>query len=399
MKKKLFIVTTVPETLYTILKSQPSFLKAHFDVYLASSAGPFCKQVEEQEGMTVNIVPMVRGINPFYDLFSLFMMVRLLLKIKPDAVHSYTPKAGLITILSACLCRVPVRIHTFTGLIFPTSRGIRQKILIQVDRLICACATRIVPEGKGVKQDLFRFKITKKKMHVIGHGNIAGVDLQYFAPKVWKDSSVKEEFKISLGIEKNAFVFIFVGRLNRDKGLDELAQAFVDMPARCHLLIVGELDNSAPPQKRNLTLLRQNPRVHTVGFQEDIRSFIAISDVLVLPSYREGFPNVVLQAGAMGLPVIASNINGCNEVIEQGGNGWLVKPGDSLSLKRAMQKALCAKNLDEMGLNARKIVTMNFERQRYWQYLKEFYDREICCNANFRHQPDGIKETVPKVPF
>ena len=377
MKKKLLLVTTVPETLHTILKSQPAFLQAHFDVFLASSDGPFCKQIEAHEGVPVNIVPMVRGINPFYDLLSLFRMVRLLLKVKADAVHSYTPKAGLITMLASWLCRVPVRIHTFTGLIFPTSQGIKQKLLMQVDRLICACATRIVPEGNGIKQDLVRFKITKKQMSVIGHGNIAGVDLRYFAPKVWKAFSEKENFKISLGIEKKAFVFIFVGRLNRDKGLDELAQAFDAMPARCHLLMVGELDDSAPPQKRNLTFFQQNSRVHTVGFQEDIRPFIAVSDVLVLPSYREGFPNVVLQAGAMGLPVIASNINGCNEVIEQGKNGWLVQPGESQSLKRAMGKALNARNLDTMGTKAREIITMNFERQRYWECLKEFYDKEI----------------------
>jgi glycosyltransferase involved in cell wall biosynthesis len=377
MKKKLLLVTTVPETLYTILKSQPTFLQEHFDVYLTSSAGSFCKQVEVHEGMPVNIVPMVRGIHPFYDLFSVFMMVRLLLKLKPDAVHSYTPKAGLITMLSSWLCRVPIRIHTFTGLIFPTSQGLRQKLLMQVDRLICACATRIVPEGKGIKQDLIRFKITKKQMSVIGHGNIAGVDLRYFTPNVWKEISEKEEFKISLGIGKNSFVFIFVGRLNRDKGLDELAQAFADMPAECHLLIVGELDSSAPLKEKTLTFFQQNPRVHVLGFVEDIRLFLAASDVLVLPSHREGFPNVVLQAGAMELPVIASDINGCNEVIEQGKNGWLVRPGDSQSLKQAMREAFCTKTLDAMGTHARKIVAMKFERQRYWQHLKSFYDQEI----------------------
>ena len=385
MKKKLLLVTTVPETLYTILKSQPSFLKEHFDIYIASSNGLFCKQVEVHESLPVNIVPMVRGINPFYDLFSLFVMLRLLLKVKPDAVHSYTPKAGLITMLSSWLCRVPVRIHTFTGLIFPTSQGLRQKLLMQVDRLICACATRIVPEGNGIKQDLVQFKITKKQMNVIGHGNIAGVDLKYFSPKAWNEPSVKEELKASLGIGKNAFVFSFVGRLNRDKGLDELAQAFGSMPGSCHLVIVGELDKSAPPQKKSLTYFRQNSRVHTLGFQEDIRPFIAASDVLVLPSYREGFPNVILQAGAMGLPVIASNINGCNEVIEQEKNGWLVQPGDSQSLKRAMLRALGAKNLDAMGTNARKIVTMNFERNRYWQYLKDFYDKEIHFKSKVPH--------------
>ena len=151
---KIVLVTTVPDTFASILIGQPNYLAKHFDISLVTSPGPLVARVEENEGLSVRTVPMERGINPFKDLVSIWHMWRTLRRLRPDIVHSYTPKAGLVTMVSAWLCGVPVRVHTFTGLIFPTATGVKQKILIWVDRLICACATHIVPEGLGVQRDL-----------------------------------------------------------------------------------------------------------------------------------------------------------------------------------------------------------------------------------------------------
>ncbi|MBD9484615.1 glycosyltransferase family 4 protein [Pseudomonas sp. PDM14] len=382
-KKKLLVVTTVPETLSTILKGQPAFLARHFDLRLATSLGDEVILITSNEGLELSIVPMVRGISPVRDLLSVMRMIVLLRQMRPDAVHSYTPKAGLVTMIAAWLCRVPVRIHTFTGLIFPTASGAKQKLLIWIDRLICACATRVVPEGQGVAQDLRRFGITHKPLQVIGSGNIAGVDTAYFNPADTHSVERAQTLRSALGIADSAFVFCFVGRLNRDKGLLELVRAFEQLDGG-QLLLVGAHDQTAPLDARTRQVLDEHPRIHHVGFQEDIRAALLSADVLVLPSYREGFPNVLLQAGSMSLPVIASDINGCNEIVTPSLNGWLVPARDSEALRLAMQVAMetSEEGLIAMGQEARLNVKACFEQEAHWQRMVEFYQGELSREAS-----------------
>jgi len=180
-KKKILIVTTSAMTLATILKGQPSYLNQSFSVSVAASGDKYFNELQLNEKVETYCVPMKRGINPLFDLVSLFFMIRVILKKKPQLIHSYTPKAGLISMLGGLLCRVPVRIHTFTGLIFPTQVGIKKKILRLVDAFICFCATVVVPEGQAVKRDLLVHKVTRKNLKIIGNGNISGVDINNFA--------------------------------------------------------------------------------------------------------------------------------------------------------------------------------------------------------------------------
>lgn len=277
--------------------------------------------------------------------------------------------------LAAFVCGVPVRVHTFTGLIFPTERGFKQTLLIWIDRLICACATHVVPEGLGVKRDLRKFSITRKQLNVIGHGNIAGIDTSYFSLEAIGVRISARNFRERLGIRDDEFVFCFVGRLNRDKGISELLQAFSVDSIKGHLVLVGEVDLSAPITADTLAVIDSHPRVHAVGFLEDVRAAMGGADVLVLPSYREGFPNVVLQAGAMELPVIATDISGCNEVIETGFNGWLVPPRNVPVLQAAMQEATLTDSSErrEMGLRARGRIQERFEQREHWERMVRFY--------------------------
>ncbi len=376
MPARILITTTVPETLATILKGQPRFLSKHFDVELVTSPGQFVDVVAQNEGLPVHPVPMARGINILQDFLSLMRMIMVMRVTRPVLVHSYTPKAGLITMLAAALCRVPVRVHTFTGLIFPTERGVKRKLLVFIDRLICTCATVAVPEGRGVKNDLEKFGVTRKSLTVIGSGNIAGVDTTYFAPSALGVSEDVLQLRRDLGLKPGAFVFCFVGRLNKDKGLDELLQAFQQLPTTAHLVITGDLDRSAPVGQAVIAFIESNPRVHSVGFRSDVRSVLGAADILVLPSYREGFPNVLLEAGAMGLPVIASDINGCNEVVEPNFNGWLVPPRDADALTLAMRRAMHTSRplLRQMGRRARNRIADRFERRDHWQRLVKFYE-------------------------
>ncbi|MBH0002714.1 glycosyltransferase family 4 protein [Pseudoalteromonas sp. SWYJZ12] len=373
--RKLLIVTTVAETLDTILTKQPNHLNNYFNVYLATSPGTGVERVESQEGISVNIIPMIRGINPFYDLYSIYKMIRLLRQIKPDIIHSYTPKAGLVSMLASWLCRVPVRIHSFTGLIFPTSSGFKKRLLVTIDRLICRCATVIIPEGNGVKNDLLRYNITKKKLDIIGYGNIAGVDSSYFNRNQCTDSKDFLKLKDSLNLSPQDFVFCFVGRLNKDKGLNELVEAFSLLDENARLLVLGNMDKTAPLSKVVYKKLVEHPRIHLLGFQKDIRPSLALSNILVLPSYREGFPNVLLQAGAMSLPAIATDINGCNEIIKPNLNGWLVEPRNSLLLFSEMEKAMLSDKLDSMGIEARTNIIDKYERYEHWERMVSFYNK------------------------
>ena len=376
---KILIVTTVPETLSTILANQPEYLSRFFSVYLASSKGVQSQSVISREGVPLYTVNMKRGISPVSDLFSIIRMCKLLLKLKPDIVHSYTPKAGMIAMISGMICRVPIRIHTFTGLIFPTQLGFKKKLLINIDRIICLSATKVVPEGEGVKKDLVLYGVTRKPLSVIGHGNIAGVDLNFFCPNI--DSVLKKSqlLKLELCIPDDAHVFCYVGRLNKDKGLKELSKAFVCLPESVHLIIVGGLDVENPVEAETLSLLQQHKRIHMLGFKDDIRYVLEASNALVLPSYREGFPNVVLQAGAMGKPAVVTDINGSNEIIEDGINGWLAKPRDANALHVAMYEVLSVSNerINSMGVVARSRVVERFERSAHWERMRFFYLQEF----------------------
>lgn len=375
----LLIVTTVPETLQTILAFQPRFLNRSFSVHLASSAETTGKQLSLREGVPCHTVAMKRGISPFSDVLSIFSMCWLLIKLKPSVVQSYTPKAGLVTMIAAFLCRVPVRVHTFTGLIFPTQTGLKKKLLVNIDRLICMCATKVVPEGQGVKKDLLAYGVTRKAMSVIGHGNIAGVNLDFFQPGIQSVLVKSDALKIDLGITEGNFVFCYIGRLNRDKGLQELAQAFLKLPENTHLIVVGGLDAEAPVDNQTLTLLHNHKRIHLLGFQSDIRHALEACDVLVLPSYREGFPNVVLQAGAMAKPAVVTDISGSNEIIEPGVNGWVAKPRDIETLQQAMLQSVgtSGESLRAMGLVARSRIVERFDQAAHWERMKEFYLREL----------------------
>lgn len=382
-RKKLVIVTTVPLTIKSILAGQPKFLSDFFDIEIITSGSDDLSEVADSEQLPIHAVSMRRGVSPLLDLISLFSMVRMLWKVKPDIVHSYTPKAGLITMLAGFICRVPVRVHTFTGLIFPTSKGVKKKILIWMDRLICVCATTIVPEGNGVKQDLIDHAITQKPLNVIGSGNIAGVDTTFFDKQTVIDKQLHMSLLEELNLPRNAFIFCFVGRFTQDKGVVELLSAFDKLSDDAHLLLVGEMDERLPLPNELLQILNNHSRIHNIGWQNDIRPALAISNVLVLPSYREGFPNAPLQAGAMGLACIVTDINGSNEIIEPGLNGWVVPVKSSNALADAMLKSMQAENLTQLGLQARSNIMEKFERQAHWQNMLLFYNEQLLSLTKY----------------
>lgn len=378
---KLIRTSTVPGSINTFCRGLLRELQEQegYEVVALSSPGEQLDEIASREGVKTIAVPMERHISPLKDLKSLFRLIKVFRREKPAMVHSITPKAGLLSMIAAWICRVPVRLHTFTGLVFPTAGGLTQKILILTDRITCACATHIVPEGEGVKNDLLNYRITKKPLKVLGYGNIRGIDLRHFdrTPEVMtRAAQIRKD---------DILTFLFVGRLVGDKGINELIAAFTrlntEIPAT-RLLLVGTKEQDLDPLKpETLQEIETNPAIEAVGRQNDVRPWLAASDIFVFPSYREGFPNVVIEAGAMGLPSIVTDINGSREIISEGQNGTIIPPRDPEALYQAMRRLAQNPNLTaKMSEVSRSKVANRFEQGFVRDCLKKYY-REIQAES------------------
>lgn len=381
---KIIRTSTIPLSLNVLLKGQLKFLSEFYDIVGISSEGQLLDEVKQREGIKTIEVNMERGISPLKDLTSLYKLYKVLKREKPVIVHSMTPKAGLLTMLSGKMAGVPIRIHTFTGLIFPTRKGMTQKLLISMDKLLCSAATHIYPEGEGVRKDLINYKITSKSLKVIGNGNVNGIDLKHFSPDQVTEEQ-KTLLKKELNIEEEDFVFVFVGRLVGDKGINELVKAFSLINKKensqrySKLLLVGPLEQELDPlHPDTLEEIENNPDIISVGFQKDVRPYFAISDALAFPSYREGFPNVVMQAGAMELPSIVSDINGCNEIIIENQNGVIVPVKNSEKLGEAMERMKSDTDYyQKLKMNARPMIESRYEQSVIWDALLSEYKKLI----------------------
>lgn len=373
-KKKVFRVATVAGSL-GFLKGQLRFLSSYYEVIAVASGSERLKQVEIEEGVRTVNIPMERKISLWRDCKSLFRLVRLFRKEKPFIVHSITPKAGLLSMIAAKIARVPVRIHTFTGLLFPTSVGIKRTILITTDKITCWCATEIIPEGEGVKRDLITHKITKKPLSVIANGNVNGIDLSYFDPSLFSLEYRKAKRK-EMGIREDDFVFLFVGRLVRDKGVNELIASFQKMDnANVKLLLVGCYESDLSPLKpETIEEIKNNPNIIEVGWQTDVRPYFVMADIFILPSYREGFPNVVMEAGAMGLFSIVTDINGSNEIIVDGENGFIIPPKSESLLYEVMERvATNREKICSLKEKNRSMIACRYEQKNVWDAVLARY--------------------------
>lgn len=353
-------------------------LKRQYDVVLLSSPGKEMDDAVAEHGVKAIAVPMQRHISIRHDIVSLWRIVRAFFREKPTMVHSMTPKAGLLCMVAAWMCRVPVRIHTFTGLVFPTSHGLKKKLLMLTDAITCRCATHIIPEGEGVKNDLLSNGITRKPLQVLGYGNVMGIDVLRFSRRKEIEGAASEIRDYSV------FTYLFVGRIVGDKGINELVSAFVRLN-RAHpntrLLLVGffenELDPVSPEARR---LIEECEQIEYAGEQkgDNLVAYYAASDCFVFPSYREGFPNTVIEAGAMDLPCIVTDINGSREIIEHGKNGIIIPVRDEQAIYQSMEQMLTDEQMRKgMTEKAREMIVSRYERGFVRQCLYDFYSKVI----------------------
>lgn len=377
MQKRLKIVrtSTVATSLNVFCRGMLKKLSEKYDVVAVSTPGDELNEIAQREGVRTVGVPMTRPISPINDLVSLLRLVKTFLRERPDMVHSITPKAGLLSMIAAWICRVPVRMHTFTGLVFPTATGLKQRVLMLTDRITCACATHIVPEGEGVKYDLQHYGITRKPMNVLGYGNVRGVDMAHYC-------RTAEVMAKADGIrQSDVFTFVFVGRIVRDKGIGELVDAFSRLNKEIsgtRLLLVGYYEDTDPLDGAVRQEIDNNPAIVMAGRQTDVRPWYAASDALAFPSYREGFPNVVLEAGAMGLPSIVTDINGSREIISEGENGVIVPAHDADALYEQMRRMVRDQSFTaRLAANSRRMVAERFDKRFVEKCLLDYYEEVI----------------------
>ena len=381
MKQKILRITTVPISLKILLKNQLKYMNQHFEVVGISSKGKELQEVSKEEGIRTIELNMSREITPFKDFISLVKMIFLILKEKPAIVHTHTPKAGIVGMMASWICRVPHRLHTVAGLPVMEAVGKKKKILLMVEKLTYASATKVYPNSYGLEEYILENNLAlKEKLKIIGHGSSNGIDTSHFdrTNEVMKESIlIKEKYDL-----KDKFIFCFVGRVVKDKGIDELMYAFDKLNTiskNIKLLIVGKFEEDLDPiSGTSHRILEENTNIINVGFQNDIRPYLACSDTFVLPTYREGFPNVVLQASSMELPCIVTNINGCNEIIKNNKNGLIVEPKNENELYNAMKKFLDKKDLvNKLSLHTRKDIIKKYDRKQFFEYLVKEYNEVL----------------------
>lgn len=381
--KKIIRATTIARSLEDFCKDILRDLSKRYEVIGLSGPGPELDIVKEREGVRTIAVPMERHISLVKDFVSLFKLIKVFRREKPDLVHSMTPKAGLLCMMAGKLTGVPVRIHTFTGLVFPTSTGLKRRILMATDWLTCACATHIIPEGEGVKADLLNNGITKKPIKVLGYGNVKGCDMDYFSRREEVVSAAEQI------IDKSKFTYLFIGRVVKDKGINELIAAFKKLYSshpNIRLVLVGPYEDDMDPiSEESREAIDTNVDIIAVGKKTgvDLLAYYAASDCFVFPSYREGFPNTVIEAGAMGLPSIVTDINGAREIIINGENGVIVPSKDADALYDAMLNMLQDKaERERMAGNARHLIETRYEQRFVRQCLYDFYKEVLPTNDN-----------------
>ena len=363
-KDKVFYVTTIPESL-NFFQGQLLALSKEYNVTVISSDNNKLHKIAEQESVNAFYIPMQREISLFKDIWSLMLFIRFFIKERPSMVHGNTPKGSFLSMIAAYITKVPIRIYMCHGLRYQGCQGFKRKLLMLMEKISCFCATHVICVSNGVMDTLKEDRICDLKMEVVGFGSANGIDTKYFCPDNYVN---KQQIKDIYKIEKDNFVYIYVGRIVRDKGIDELLCAFEKLNIEhknTKLIMVGSEEDTSNKISVYSKELLKHPNVICVGKQHDIRPFLAMSNVLVLPSYREGFGIVLIEAGAMGVPVISSDIIGCRDTVVCNETGIFVQPANVDDLYDKMVKIYKDDNLYEsIQKQCRGSVVKRFDRDQ-----------------------------------
>ncbi|MGV3461100.1 MAG: glycosyltransferase family 4 protein [Flavobacterium sp.] len=388
MKPKLVRITTVPISMNILLKGQLAFMNRHFEVIgVTGKDEKHFKEAGERESIRMVPITMQRAISPVKDLISLYRLYAFMRKEKPAIVHTHTPKAGLLGMAAAWMARVPVRLHTVAGLPLVETSGFKRKLLSFIEKITYKMAHEVYPNSYGLEEIILKERFCgRDKMKVIANGSSNGINTAHFSTDFIEGDKqeYREKFRAELGILPGDVVYGFVGRLSSEKGIAELVHAFLKLQKqpggdKAKLLLIGPMEkDTGILSDEVIKSIGETPGILAVGRHDDIRPYLFASDVFAFPSYREGFPNVVLQAGALGLPCIVSNINGSNEIITHNENGLIVPVKNTEQLFEAMQLLLNDRILREkLASKARETVVSRFENHIVWEAILAEYKKHL----------------------
>ena len=377
---KLIRITTVPLSLKLLLSGQMKFMKEQgWEVLMVSSDGREVSQVTKNEGVRHEVIPFTRKITPIQDLKCIWKLFRLFKKEKPDIVHTHTPKAGLLGMIAANLAGVEIRIHTLAGIPAMAADGGKKSLLKSAEKWTYANATEVWPNSRGLYQFVLDQGLTTtSKIRIIGKGSSNGIDLDKYNRAALKENHlVAATMRIMPG--EDDFIILAIGRLVKDKGIEELVSAFVNskIVGMSKLVLVGSFEQDLNPLSQDtIQTIREHPKIVQIDWTDHVAHYLALADVLVHPSHREGFPNVLLEAGAMQVPIICSDIIGNTDLVKQQKTGLLFPVKDSVALKEALEFAFVKR--EKMALYADRLFTEildNFDRKKIHQELLTNYRR------------------------
>jgi glycosyltransferase involved in cell wall biosynthesis len=376
---------THPQTCLVLHGRLRTLREAGFRVTVVSSPGQLLSRTAAQEGVESIAVPMRREIAPFADLVSLVRLCFLLYRLRPDMTEFSTPKAGLLGSIAAMLCGVPARVYFLRGLKLETCNGVKRQILLAAERLASCCSHAVLCNSESLRNQALALGVAPAtKLRLLGNGSSNGVDVERFSPG-------SSEVRGSLGLPKTGPVVGFVGRLTRDKGLPELVEAFdaiLTAKPDAHLLLVGWFDASEDSLGDALrSRIENHPRIHSTGFVADTAPYYRAMDVMVLPTWREGFPNAVLEAAATGIPVVTTLVTGSRDAVVPEVTGLLVPPGYPVAIREAVLDLLRSRERRRrMGRAARTWVLDHYVNGRVLgltvRYYKNLVDRKRPENTS-----------------
>jgi glycosyltransferase involved in cell wall biosynthesis len=375
---KLVHITTVPETL-GFLTGQVGFMERQgFEVHAVSSPGARLDRFCSREHVSVHAVKMSRSISPLRDLIALFRIWRVFRRIRPTIVHAHTPKAGLLGMLAAAAARVPVRIFEIHGLPYLTASGLRRRLLKWATSIACRVSHRVLCVSFSIRDLAISTGLCPDwKITVPARGSVNGIDAAGAFNPARRAPDSSHRIRTRYGISEESVVMGFVGRLVRDKGLVELSAAWTPLRDEfpgLEWLLVGDAEPHDPLPPNVLAQLRSDPRVHWTGWVDDLPELYGAMNLLVLPSYREGFPVVALEAAAMALPIVATRVPGCIDAVEDGITGVLVEPCDPTALAEAIRNYLLdPQRRKRHGEAARQRALRDFQPARIWHAVKAEY--------------------------
>jgi glycosyltransferase involved in cell wall biosynthesis len=382
---KLIRITTVPLSLKLLLSGQMKYMKEQdWEVIMVSADGREVAQAIKNEGVRHEVIPFTRKITPLDDLVCIWKLIQLFRREKPDIVHTHTPKAGLLGMIAANLAGVKTRIHTLAGIPAMAAEGRKKTLLESVEKWTYSNATEVWPNSVGLRKFVLQKELCSEyKLRIIGKGSSNGVDLEKFNREVLKENHlVAATMRIMPG--EDDFIILSVGRLVRDKGIEELVSAFLNskIVSKSKLVLLGGFEQDLDPlSPETVQTIQDHPKIIQIDWSDHVAHYLALADVLVHPSHREGFPNVILEAGAMQVPVICSDIIGNTDIIVQQKTGLIFPVKDALVLREALEFSFVKRDkMAQYAANLYLEIVNNYDRKFLHKEIFSNYQR-LLTNA------------------